>query len=44
MYTKMASYWPQVLAGKMSAVDLLKTMQAFVLNDLKSQGISASAG
>ncbi|MFE2431793.1 ABC transporter substrate-binding protein [Streptomyces sp. NPDC059373] len=44
MYTKMASYWPQVLAGKMSAVDLLKTMQAFVLKDLKSQGISASAG
>ncbi|TDT97479.1 carbohydrate ABC transporter substrate-binding protein (CUT1 family) [Streptomyces sp. 846.5] len=43
MYTKMASYWPTVLAGKMTAVQLLQTMQAFVLSDLKSQGINASA-
>lgn len=44
MYTKMAGYWPQVLGKKMTAVQLLQTMQAFVLSDLKSQGITASAG
>ncbi|MEY9834848.1 ABC transporter substrate-binding protein [Streptacidiphilus sp. EB103A] len=44
MYTKMASYWPQVLAGKMTAVQLLSTMQTWVLADLKTQGINASAG
>ena len=44
MYTKMQTYWPQVITGQMTAVQLLQTMQSFVLNDLKSQGINATAG
>lgn len=44
MYVKMQTYWPQVLAGRMTAVQLLQTMQSFVLNDLKGQGINATAG
>ena len=44
MYVKMQGYWPQVLSGQLSAVQLLQTMQSFVLNDLKSQGINAAAG
>jgi len=44
MYNEMASYWPKVLNGGMTAVQLLQTMQAWTLNDLKSQGINATAG
>jgi multiple sugar transport system substrate-binding protein len=44
MYNEMASYWPKVLSGSMTAVQLLQTMQAWTLNDLKSQGITATAG
>ena len=44
MYNQMASYWPKVLSGGMTAVQLLQTMQAWTLNDLKSQGINATAG
>jgi multiple sugar transport system substrate-binding protein len=44
MYNEMASYWPKVLAGSMTAVQLLQTMQAWTLKDLKSQGITATAG
>jgi multiple sugar transport system substrate-binding protein len=44
MYVKMQTYWPQVLSGQMTAVQLLQTMQSFVMNDLKSQGINATAG
>jgi multiple sugar transport system substrate-binding protein len=44
MYNEMASYWPKVLDGGMTAVQLLQTMQAWTLNDLKSQGIKATAG
>lgn len=44
MYNQMASDWPKVLSGSMTAVQLLQTMQAWTLNDLKSQGITATAG
>jgi multiple sugar transport system substrate-binding protein len=44
MYNQMATYWPKVLNGSMTAVQLLKAMQAWTLNDLKSQGITATAG
>lgn len=44
MYNQMASYWPKVLNGSMTAVQLLQTMQSWTLNDLKSQGINATAG
>jgi len=44
MYNEMASYWPKVLGGSMTAVQLLQTMQTWTLNDLKSQGINATAG
>jgi len=44
MYNQMASYWPKVLSGSMTAVQLLQTMQTWTLNDLKSQGINATAG
>lgn len=44
MYNRMAGYWPKVLSGSMTAVQLLQTMQAWTLNDLKSQGITATAG
>ena len=44
MYNEMASYWPKVLNGSMTAVQLLQTMQTWTLNDLKSQGINATAG
>ena len=44
MYNQMASYWPKVLSGSMTAVQLLQTMQAWTLNDLKNQGINATAG
>jgi multiple sugar transport system substrate-binding protein len=44
MYNQMASYWPKVLNGQMTAVQLLQTMQAWTLGDLKSQGITATAG
>jgi multiple sugar transport system substrate-binding protein len=44
MYNQMASYWPKVLSGSMTAVQLLQTMQAWTLNDLKGQGINATAG
>ena len=44
MYNEMASYWPKVLNGSMTAAQLLQTMQDWTLKDLKSQGITATAG